>query len=61
MSKRLQVFKDGKWQYVFCYNAQTNEIITTNDYKKALKPRDLEFFKNKYGNDKFRIKNRRSF
>ena len=54
MIKRLQVFKDGNWQYVFCYD-QTNRIIATKDYKKALQARDYDFFCNKYGNNIFRV------
>ena len=43
MIKRLQVFKDDKWQYVFCYD-QRNRIIITPDYKKALRACDYNFF-----------------
>jgi len=51
--KRLQVLKDQKWEYVFCY-MPTGELKTTKDRKKALLKRDQEFFANKYGNDVFR-------
>lgn len=54
LGKRLQVFKDNCWQYVFCYNRQYG-IIVTDDRKKALKERDLEYFQNKYGNNTFRV------
>jgi hypothetical protein len=54
MKYKLQVFKDNKWQYVFCYNRQFG-IITTEDSRKALGKRDLDFFREKFGNDSFRI------
>jgi len=52
--KRLQIFKDGRWHYVFCHN-QTTGIVTTADYGKALLERDLEHFKNTFANDCFRV------
>jgi len=52
--KRLQVYKDFGWKYVFCYN-ELQGIITTDDKRKALQERDLEYFKNRFGNDQFRI------
>jgi len=52
--KRLQVLKEGQWKYVFCYNQHTG-IVTTNKYHLALKERDLEYFKDRFGNDSFRI------
>jgi len=55
MKKRLQVFLDGKWQYVFCYNPQIG-IIVTPRRESALDQRDLEYFQNKFGNNEFRIK-----
>ena len=54
--KRLQVYKDFGWKYVFCYN-ELQGIITTDDKRKALQERDLEYFKNRFGNDQFRIVN----
>ena len=51
--KRLQVYKNSGWKYVFCYN-ELQGIITTKDKKKALKERDLVYFKNRFGNDQFR-------
>ena len=54
MDLRLQVFKDGKWEYVFCHN-RTQGIITTKDVRKALKPRDLDYFVNHFANNEFRV------
>ena len=54
--KRLQVLKDRKWNWVFCCNP-VKGIITTKDKAKALKPHDLEYFRNKFGNDTFRLSN----
>ena len=56
---RLQVLFDEKnpnceWEYVFCYD-QWSQIVTTKDYRKALKGYDLDFFQNKYGNYHFRV------
>ena len=52
--KKLQVLKDNKWQYVFCYN-ELRGIITTENYKKALGARDLGHFQNRFANDQFRL------
>jgi len=51
--KRLQIFEGGIWHYVFRHN-QTTGIVTTADYRKALLERDLEHFKNTFGNGCFR-------
>ena len=52
---RLQIFKNGQWEYVFCHGRDRCEIITTKKPKLALKERDLEYFQNKFGNDIFRV------
>ena len=52
---RLQVFKDDKWQYVFCHNKRFG-IITTADKNKALKGRDFDHFSNHFSNHQFKIK-----
>lgn len=54
LGKRLQVFKDNRWQYVFCYNRQYGIIVTDNPLK-ALKERDLSYFQSKYSNYAFRV------
>ena len=51
----LQVFRDGRWQYVFCRAMPGNKVATTECRGNALGERDLEFFTNKFGNDQFRI------
>jgi len=55
MKFKLQVFKDGNWEYVFCHN-RLSGIVITKDPKKALLKRDLKHFESKFGNDKFRTK-----
>jgi hypothetical protein len=51
----LQVKRDGKWLYVFCRVMPHGAIATTNTRAKALSAkRDLEWFRNEYGNDEFR-------
>jgi len=50
---KLQVFKDGQWQYVFCRNPLTG-IVTTKDRKKALDDHALAYFKKHFGNNQFR-------
>jgi hypothetical protein len=54
MIKRLQVYKDDSWQYVFCYSV-TQGIVTTKNKKIALLQRDLEFFRGKFSNHEFRV------
>jgi hypothetical protein len=52
--KALQVFKNDNWEYVFCYN-HLKGIVTTKDRHKSLNAQyDLDYFRNKYGNDLFR-------
>lgn len=52
----LQVFRGGRWQYVFCHNR--GAIVTTADRRKALPAAlDLEYFRGKFGNDIFRAEN----
>ena len=53
--KRLQVKIGDGWQYVFCRNAQSNMIVTTDNRLKALPSHALEFFQSKYANHEFRI------
>ncbi|MFH1379253.1 MAG: hypothetical protein ABII23_03130 [bacterium] len=52
--KRLQVFINGQWDYVFCHNPSTG-IIITKHREKAIKDHGLEYFKGKYGNHEFRL------
>jgi len=56
----LQVFKDGEWQFVFCFNThdmKNGPIITTKDRRKALGAMaNIEFFRNHFGNYEFRAK-----
>ncbi len=53
--KRLQILKNGKWEYVFCRLMPNHTVISGCEKKKALKPRDLDFFRNEFGNDVFRV------
>jgi len=53
--KRLQVKLNGNWEYVFCYNPRNAEPIITQDKRKALLARDLEYFQIKFGNHEFRV------
>lgn len=55
--KVLEVFKDGKWQMVFCYNTWDTRgpIVTTTDPRKALGARDFEYFQNRFYNHQFRV------
>ena len=58
--KKLQIFRGGKWKYVFCYT-HTMGIITTETKSKALPTDarwakdDLAYFQNKYGRAQFRL------
>lgn len=51
---RLQVFMFGTWCYVFCYD-QWHRIVTTSDKRKALKGRDLEYFRKHFSSHEFRV------
>ena len=51
---KLQILKDNKQEYVFCYNSSIG-IVTTKDYRKALNEYDFEYFKSHFGNFIFRI------
>ena len=53
-AKKLQVLKDGKWEYVFCRNRLENKIITTNDRHKAIKAEGKRYFERHFTNDQFR-------
>jgi hypothetical protein len=49
----LMVKRDVNWKYVFCVN-QYGAIVTTENREKALNASyDMEWFKNKFGNDLF--------
>jgi hypothetical protein len=51
--KKLQIKRNGAWEYVFCQNA--GNIITTKTKRKALDAKyHLDYFRNHYGNDEFR-------
>ena len=58
--RKLQVFKDGVWQFVFCVNPVTG-IVTTKTRGMALPSDakwaedDLEWFGNRFGNERFRL------
>lgn len=52
---KLQVKIGNDWKWVFCRNANRNEIITTENRKKALPAMDIEYFRRKFGNDEFRV------
>lgn len=52
---KLQVLIDGSWKYVFCYNGETNRIVTTDDSEKSIIGRHgLNFFEKKYADHQFR-------
>ncbi len=53
--KRLQILKNGKWEYVFCRLMPNHTVISGCEKKKALKPRDLKFFQDHFANDVFRV------
>ena len=51
----LQVKRDDAWLYVFCRVMPHGTIATTNTRAQALNARrDLEWFRNEFGNDEFR-------
>jgi len=55
-TKLLQVLKDGSWKYVFCHSLNGRvPLVTTDNYKSALKAIDLEYFSNKFFNNDFRV------
>lgn len=54
MKQFLQVYKDNRWQYVFCHN-EVEGIITTDKERNALTGNDLEYFSRRYANHKFRL------
>ena len=49
--KKLQIYRDGAWQYIFAYHKQFGVIVTTKDKRKALPDKawhtqsDLTYFK----------------
>ena len=55
--KRLQVFLNDKWEYVFCRNELKRDPIITNDKLKAIKGdnNSLNYFQQNYGSLQFRI------
>ena len=50
----LQVLKDNRWVYVFCLS-EHNEVITTENRRKALGGHALQYFTDRKANDTFRI------
>jgi len=48
----LQVFKDGKWKWVFCYRDWT--VYTTPSRQKALPVHSKEFFEKRFPGYEFR-------
>ena len=55
--KLLQVKINEKWEYVFAHNERRGTPIVTKNKKIALKARDLDYFKENFGNHEFRILN----
>ena len=55
--KRLQVFLNDQWEYVFCRNELKRNPIITSDKQKAIRgdKHSLEYFQSKYGFLEFRI------
>ena len=55
--KRLQVFLDNNWQYVFCRNELYNHPVITQNKNKAIKGNNhsLDYFSTKFANLEFRI------
>lgn len=55
--KLLQVKINEKWEYVFAHNKRSSTPIITKIKKIALRTRDLNYFKENFGNHEFRIVN----
>jgi hypothetical protein len=53
-AKALQVRVDGNWHWVFCRAMPSRKVITTEEKRKALLPRDLDFFRNEFPEQEFR-------
>lgn len=59
--KKLQVFLDNEWKYVFCRDPLKRLPITTKDPKKALTAkynddnRLLNYFQESFGSLQFRL------
>lgn len=52
---KLQVLKNGKWEYVFCRNVLTGIETTQNKDKALVGQGALDYFETKYANDVFRL------
>lgn len=48
-TKRLQIFRDGKWQWIFAWVTNTGKIATTADPRKAIEDvgTNLQYFRGK--------------
>lgn len=55
--KRLQVYLNNEWKYVFCRNERFTYPVTCKDRRKAIKgdSHSLLYFERYFGNHKFRI------
>ena len=55
--KRLQVFINNKWEFVFCRNPLKAIPITTDNRSKAIRgdQYSLEYFSNSYASLEFKI------
>ena len=54
--KRLQVLKNGVWEFVFAYSGNVKgEILTVKDKTRALSAKkDLDYFQTHFANHQFR-------
>jgi hypothetical protein len=55
--KRLQVYKNDQWKYVFCFDVENRKVMTTMDRQIALKgdKQSIDYFESKLANNIFRI------
>jgi hypothetical protein len=54
--KRLAMQTETGWQWVFSRLMPNCTVTFTNDKRQALKPRDLDFFRNEFGNSIFELR-----
>lgn len=52
MRSYLKIFRNDKWQYVFCYN-ENKGVITTDHKESALDHNAFDTFTKLFGNEKF--------
>lgn len=57
MTKRLQVFVENEWKYVFCRNELKKLPIITDNRQNAIKGdnHSLQYFQSHYASLEFRI------